>query len=114
MCLAIVQGKSMEPTLSDGDIVLVSRWGYHPEYNDIVVTSKNNPLGVCLIKRVAFVGEGDYTNGMNLYVPDGSVFLMGDNVDYSKDSREIGAVLESSLMGKVVMRVYPFDKICVI
>lgn len=44
-------------------------------------------------------------------VPEGYVFVMGDNRNRSIDSREIGPVPIGNVQGRVVMRFIPFNKI---
>lgn len=46
-----------------------------------------------------------------LVVPDGHIYVMGDNRNYSSDSRVIGPVPVSNIQGRVILRLYPFDKI---
>lgn len=46
-------------------------------------------------------------------VEEGKVFVMGDNRRVSQDSRspEVGQVDQDAIMGKVVLRIFPFDSI---
>jgi signal peptidase I len=44
-------------------------------------------------------------------VPQGHIFVMGDNRNHSSDSREIGPVPIGNIQGRVLVRVFPLDKI---
>lgn len=135
--LIYVDGESMMPTLEEGEWIAACRPAA-VHRGDIVLTNTNNVHHLRLVKRViAFGGETvdvDYETGtvyvdgdaleeayladktirggdvqFPLTVPQGCVFLLGDNRVNSVDSRysEIGCVPESDLIGPVVVRLLP-------
>lgn len=55
--------------------------------------------------------KGDIT--YPFVVPKGCYFVMGDNRNASTDSRRqsIGAIEKEDIVGRVVLRLYPFDDI---
>ena len=138
-----VDGSSMYPTLEDHNIMLTSNLGYHPSRGDIVVLNKESFWnGLPIVKRIIGVGgdkidinfetgevwindelldepyinEPTYTPDdveFPQIVPDGCVFVMGDNRNGSTDSRNalLGMVDERYILGHVLTIVYPFDKI---
>ena len=132
-----IEGTSMEPTLSNGDIVLLTKT---TRFNrgDLCGFTWNNKL---LIKRV--IGTpGDwveidtdgtiYLNGEMLeepyveqpafgecdlefpfQVPQEQYFMVGDMRESSIDSRNslIGCIPKDQIVGKVFFRVWPFNRI---
>lgn len=137
-----VSGTSMLQTLNDKDWLLVSHTEGDVKQGDIVVATPPSYENGPVIKRVIGV-EGDeiyidflkgvvYVNGQALdepytnsltnlsydvtfpvMVPEGCVFVMGDNRNGSLDSRstQIGFVDEEYILGRVILRVFPFEKI---
>lgn len=117
-----VTGNSMMPVINDDDIVLLNRLAYvkeDPCVGDIVVfrTSLRTTSGEgsYLIKRVAAV-SGDVvqtTEGTAKTVEEGYVYVLGDNSAASLDSRNksIGQVPIDKILGKVEIRIRPFEKI---
>ncbi len=135
-----VSGSSMEPTLSDDDIILLVKTD-NLKTGDLIGFYYQNKL---LLKRVIGVAgdiidideEGNVTvNGELLdepyvtnkslgecdielpyQVPESRVFVMGDNRATSIDSRSsaIGCIEHDQIVGKVLIRIYPFNKISII
>ena len=132
-----IEGTSMEPTLSNGDIVLLTKTTRF-DHGDLCGFTWNNKL---LIKRVIGL-PGDwiemdtdgniYLNGEKLeepyvqqkdfgecdlefpfQVPQEQYFVVGDMRESSIDSRNtlIGCIPKDQIVGKVFFRVWPFQNI---
>ncbi|MCD8148658.1 MAG: signal peptidase I [Clostridiales bacterium] len=132
-----VSGTSMEPTLSDDDIIVLAKTGDF-ETGDVVGFYYQNKL---LLKRVIGApgdvididDEGNViVNGELLdepyltekalgetdldypyQVPESRYFVMGDNRAVSVDSRSsaIGCIEADQIVGKVVFRVWPLKRL---
>lgn len=80
------------------------------DFNTGTVTVDDQVLQEGYINTLTTRDEG----GMQfpVVVPEGYVFVLGDNRDISKDSRHpnVGFVSESEIMGKALLRVFPLDK----
>ncbi len=136
-----VDGSSMVPTLHDHDMLLLQSLGYEPKQGDVVVLTKDSFLPQPIVKRVIATGgqtvEIDYRAGTvtvdgvvldepyineamqepyfesitSVEVPEGSIFVMGDNRNNSSDSRDprLGLVDERYVLGRALFILLPFQ-----
>ena len=131
-----VDGQSMEPTLQHNDRMIVWRLGYEPEEGDIVIFNPPGyEKNVYWVKRViategqhveidyssnsvyvdgekldeTYLGERMQNMGTltEIDVPEGCVFVLGDNRNHSTDGRVIGPISEDSIVGEAVLRFWP-------
>ncbi len=88
-----------------------------PENNKLLITiydeNKENPIVLdedYAAYKDYFVSNSDHN--FPVQVPEGKVFVLGDNRNHSSDSRfrPISFVDERRILGKVVLRVAPFNK----
>ena len=112
----------------------------NPQRGDIVVFNPPTDSTIPYVKRVIAVG-GDtidlrdgkvYVNGKLIEyaqtrgqpttpqaatvrfpftVPEGAIFVLGDNRQSSSDSRTFGSVPVGNIIGKVILRFWPFDRL---
>ena len=59
-----------------------------------------------LLSIVTGFKDGEY---FEITVPENEIFVMGDHRNDSTDSRKIGTLHEDAIIGKVVLRFYPFE-----
>lgn len=131
-----VDGFSMNPTLQNGEYVLVSRLSYKfdiPQRGDIIVFAIPTDQQQDLIKRVIGLPgetvsvrqnnvlingvplEEPYIAQAPLYsgewtVPDGNLFVLGDNRNDSKDSHQWGLLPMENVIGKAMIIYWPPDE----
>lgn len=138
-----VSGTSMLDTLQNGDRILISNLFYTPKQGDIVVLRQQSFNSEPLVKRVIATGGQrvniDFEAGVvyvdgealsepytytptnrridfedEITVPEGCLFVLGDNRNGSTDSRDdrIGCVDERLVMGRAFFLLIPgADKI---
>ncbi len=138
---ATVFGSSMVPTLHGGDRLILQQIGYNdPQYGDIIVVDTPQLEEPAIVKRVigrpgdvidinfatgavarnGELLEEEYINEPThvsfdiefpVTVPEGHIFVLGDNRNASLDSRssQVGMVDIRSVMGKAIFRFFPVN-----
>ncbi|HEX8683592.1 MAG TPA: signal peptidase I [Ardenticatenaceae bacterium] len=133
-----VDGTSMEPTLHSGQRLVIEKVSYHfaaPDRGEVVVLKIPGREEAALIKRVVATA-GDviairngrvYLNGAVLeepylsqftpgdlpstVVPDGYIFVLGDNRGASNDSRTFGMIPTDHLVGRAILSYWPPEEV---
>ncbi len=152
--LCRVDGPSMQKSLFEDEVLIVSDVGYTPVTDDIIVfhqigatdSTFNKPIVKRVIATAGYYVKLDYNLGIvwvsednifdeadivdeagyifldsgrwnmagiyETYVPEGYIFVLGDNRNNSADSRDdrIGLVDVRRVIGKVLTRIFPVTK----
>lgn len=132
-----VENISMQPTLYEGELLVVFKQAYllgEPHRGDIIVFHHNSQPPEDYIKRViglpgdtVVIQNGQvtinnqgvdepYINAEAAYqgtwqVPEGMLFVLGDNRNRSSDSHLWGFVSQKDVVGRAVLIYWPLDSI---
>jgi signal peptidase I len=131
-----VDGFSMVPTLKDGEYVLVNRLAYRnklPERGDIIVFASPQTTDLDLIKRVIglpgdrvrisggvvqvndqtldepYIAAAPIYNG-EWNVPEGNLFVLGDNRNDSSDSHAWNFLPIDNVIGRAILIYWPIPE----
>ncbi|MEK9161506.1 MAG: signal peptidase I [Patescibacteria group bacterium] len=111
----LVSGASMEPTYNNGDYLIVDEASYllnDPKKDDVIIFRYPKDPKVFFIKRIiGLPNEEILINGKDIKLKDDEYFVMGDNRDFSSDSRIWGPVPRKLIIGRSFLRLWPLNKI---
>lgn len=135
----VVQGESMEPNFSSGEIIITNKLSYltkNPQRGDVVILRfPGDPEHAKYIKRIiglpnetleindskvyingkelveSYIPASTYTGpGMKTQIGKDEYFIMGDNRENSNDSRIWGTARRDDLIGKGFFVLSPIAK----
>lgn len=107
ICLSSGLGKSIVKR-----VIAVGGQELNIDFEAGVVTVDGEVLEEPYINALTTVPKNSGAFTYPLTIPEGYLFVMGDNRGVSKDSRypDVGLIDEDTVEGKVLMRLYPFSK----
>ena len=82
------------------------------DYSTGTVYVDGQPLDEPYIKEEMYLPGNPLMSGTHWEIPEGSIFVMGDNRNASTDSRHemVGTIDEDYILGKVVFALWPMEK----
>ena len=87
-----IEDRSMEPAFKPRDYVIANKLAYilgNPSKGDVVVIKHPKEKNKFLIKRISLVTNSD------------EYYVIGDNKNFSQDSRHFGSIKKNLIIGKV-------------
>jgi len=116
----VVLNKTTDETVSllGGDaivkrVIAVGNQTVSIDYNTSTVYVDGTPVDEPYIREAMDFRSGPYSGQTPFVVPEGSIFVMGDNRNHSTDSRHelLGTVDTGYILGRAVCILFPFSDI---